>query len=174
MDLWRFVSHLIRPGRTTNSPDETGKIGRLQVTHNSFENRTLNHMQMVGFASAIPVGTDVMCINVGADNSNGVIIASNNQKFRPQNLKAGEVLMYSCTNPQQSIYLKADGTIVVTSTNEVVVNAKKVTINGDLHVTGAITAGYGSSDQVGLQSHKHSGQDSHNDAFTTNSPTAGT
>lgn len=39
------------------------------------------------------------------------------------------------------------------------------TITGDLHVTGAVIAGYGGSDQVGLQTHRHpQGNDSHGDA----------
>ncbi len=32
-----------------------------------------------------------------------------------------------------------------------------VTITGDLHVTGAVIAGYGGGDQIGLQTHKHDG-----------------
>lgn len=51
-----------------------------------------------------------------------------------------------------------------------------VTVTGNLHVTGAIIAGYGSAGQVGLQTHTHSqGADSHGDSeVETNAPTAGT
>ena len=50
------------------------------------------------------------------------------------------------------------------------------TIHGDLHVTGAVIAGYGGGDQVGLQTHTHGQpQDSHGDTEEeTNPPTAGT
>ena len=34
-------------------------------------------------------------------------------------------------------------------------NAGTMTVTGDLHVTGAVIAGYGGSDQVGLQTHRH-------------------
>lgn len=48
--------------------------------------------------------------------------------------------------------------------------------NGDLHVTGAVIAGYGGGDQVGLQTHRHTQpNDSHGDGEQpTNPPTAGT
>lgn len=51
-----------------------------------------------------------------------------------------------------------------------------VTITGDLHVSGAIIAGYGGGDSVGLQTHRHSqSPDSHGDTEQdVNAPTAGT
>lgn len=57
-----------------------------------------------------------------------------------------------------------------------IVSPYKVTIESDLHVTGAIIAGYGGGDQVGLQTHTHSQPpDSHGDTeVETNSATAGT
>lgn len=50
------------------------------------------------------------------------------------------------------------------------------TLQGNLHVTGAIIAGFGTGDQVGVQTHTHTqGADSHGDAeVPTNAPTAGT
>ena len=56
-------------------------------------------------------------------------------------------------------------------------NNGNITIsNGNLHVTGAVIAGYGTGDQVGLQSHVHTQPaDSHGDAEApTAAPTAGT
>lgn len=47
---------------------------------------------------------------------------------------------------------------------------------GDFHATGAVIAGYGGGDQVGLQTHTHTqGQDSHGDSeVPTDAPTGGT
>ncbi len=45
---------------------------------------------------------------------------------------------------------------------------------GTMDVTGEVTAGSGGADQVGLQTHTHTGTDSHGYGFTTNAPTAGT
>lgn len=49
-------------------------------------------------------------------------------------------------------------------------------ITGDLHVTGAVIAGFNGGDQVGLQTHSHTqGVDGHDDAEApTNPPTPGT
>lgn len=51
-----------------------------------------------------------------------------------------------------------------------------INIKGDLRVTGAVIAGYGGADQVGLQTHKHTqGVDGHGDTeVPTDAPTAGT
>jgi phage gp45-like len=120
-------------------------------------------MQQVGVASALPLNTDVMAIHVNGDNSNGCIVASNHQKFRPTGLKTGETVIYDCGSTQQSILLKADGSIVITGAHqvliscdtEVIITAPKVHIKGDLEVEGKITAGFGTSDSVTLQGHRH-------------------
>ena len=49
--------------------------------------------------------------------------------------------------------------------------AKSLAIAGDLHVTGAVIAGYGGADQVGLQTHKHGEGTA---AAGTTAPTANT
>jgi len=56
-----------------------------------------------------------------------------------------------------------------------IVSPYKVTIESDLHVTGAVIAGFGGADQVGLQTHTHpQPPDSHSDTeFPTYAPTAG-
>lgn len=55
-------------------------------------------------------------------------------------------------------------------------NAGHAVLTGDLRVTGAIIAGYGGADQVGLQTHTHTqAADSHGDTEQpTAAPTAGT
>lgn len=55
-------------------------------------------------------------------------------------------------------------------------NNGTATLTGTLHVTGGIIGGYGSGDQVGLQTHTHNqGSDSHGDSESpTNPPNAGT
>lgn len=68
--------------------------------------------------------------------------------------------------PGAYFWAKSDGTFNLTTKDGVVVQsdgsgnlqvtATKVTINGDLHVTGAVIGGFGGADQVGLQTHEHS------------------
>ena len=176
----RHITHMVRPGRTTLVTDETGNIQTVQVQHTAFETRKLNSMQQIGLASALPLGSDTMSINVGGDNSNGVIIASNHQTYRPKNLKPGEIMLYDCQATQQSIYLKSDGSVTIagfhkvaiTCDTEVDITAPTVKITGNLQVTGSVTAGFGGSDSVGLQTHQHG--DTGDLATATIPPTAGT
>lgn len=73
-------------------------------------------------------------------------------------------------------FLPNGGGIIVTSPATVTVNAPTSIFNGDVHATGAVIAGYGGADQVGLQTHTHAqAPDSHGDTEQpTNAPTAGT
>lgn len=72
-----------------------------------------------------------------------------------------------------------DGTMYIELAGGHVVNIVApggVNIQGNLHVSGAVIAGFGGGDQVGLQTHRHSqGNDSNGDVeVATNAPTAGT
>lgn len=168
MSFMHQIMSLVRPGRLTADSDESGTCGSAQVMHSRFETRSIPHLQHTGFASGLPTGTDVMVINCGGDQANGAVIASGHQSFRPKNLAAGEVTLYDCPQTdgqaQQSIKLASDGSIVISGCHTVVITADtsatitvpQITIDGELRVTGAITAGYGGADQVGVQTHTHS------------------
>lgn len=72
--------------------------------------------------------------------------------------------------PSQYVRFAADG-IHVHSPLKVFIEAPITEATGDLRVLGAITAGYGGGDQVGLQSHTHTqGNDSHGDSEAPTSP----
>ncbi len=71
------------------------------------------------------------------------------------------------------------GNVVITGDIELSGTIKGITggtYSGDLHIGGNVIAGYGTGDQVGLQTHTHhQGVDSHGDTEQpTNAPTAGT
>lgn len=159
MSLYHTLAHMIRPGRQTAPSTEDGSISRTQIRHSKFETKPMNSMQLVGFASATPKDTDLMAIHVGGDNSNGTIIASNHQKFRPTGLATGETCLYDCQASQQKVLLKADGSIHLTGVHrifadcdtEVTITAPTVTINGNLRVNGTILAGTGAGNQFTLE-----------------------
>ncbi len=67
-------------------------------------------------------------------------------------------------------------TIVTNAAKSIDATTPTYTIHGDLHVTGAVIGGYGTGDQVGLQTHTHAQDaDSANDTEAeTHKPTAGT
>ena len=67
------------------------------------------------------------------------------------------------------------GNIVQTSSSGISITpvGGPMLVNGDIHATGAIIGGFGGADQVGLQTHVHTGTDSHGDTLSINPPTAG-
>ena len=128
----------------------------------------------------------------GATYSGGAF----NDLFKPVATQAGELQYISIWGHQ--IYFKNDGSltlknggksgtggtaqnppsgsstqssIVIDPSGVVTITAPTVKVVGDLHVTGAVIAGYGGGDQVGLQTHTHA-----NSGGTGNSgtPNAGT
>ena len=58
--------------------------------------------------------------------------------------------------PEQYIGYSDSG-IAITSPTKITISAPEVAINGQLTVTGEVTAGFGTGDQVTLQDHTHSG-----------------
>lgn len=94
----------------------------------------------------------------------------------PPNLSTTTARLRSKDN---STYVELDATnqqVNVVAPGNVRVTAPTVLVQGDLHVTGAIIAGYQTGDQVGLQTHTHTqGPDSATNAqVPTNAPTPGT
>lgn len=72
--------------------------------------------------------------------------------------------------------IDVSGDVAITTPGSITITTPLMTIDGDLHVTGAVIGGYGGADQVGLQTHKHDqGADSHGDSEAeTTAPVAGT
>ena len=58
--------------------------------------------------------------------------------------------------PRQYVRFAADGITVVSETR-IKLQSPTVEIDGDLHATGAVIAGFGGGDQVGLETHTHPG-----------------
>jgi len=121
-------------------------------------------IQQFGLVSVPPLGSYAATLASSGLNDNAFIIGTHNPKHYPKGLKAGETMIHDMGG--QSVYLKADGTIIVNSTKTVnvtingsavmTVEKGKVSITGDLDVSGTVT---GSTDVVGggksLKSHVH-------------------
>ncbi len=119
-----------------------------QVTVNDLE--TIDKVPVVqafGFASNPPNGSDVALVFVGGDRSNGVVVATNSQKYRVRNLAPGESAIY--TQDGKQIYLTADGgikiaangqpveidsatTVTINASNSVVMNTPLLKVSGDI------------------------------------------
>jgi phage baseplate assembly protein V len=146
--LWRRVQLSIGRGRIT-AVDDSKTAQLLQVQMGALETRDKTpRIAEYGLASYPPLSSEVVVVFLGGDHSNGVAIASNHQGSRPTNLQEGEVMLYDVLGRQ--IYFSKDGGIVIEAKDTAVtinhatsitINASQgVTLHGDLHVQGAISA----------------------------------
>lgn len=133
--------------RSTAPPIDTGPVQTVQGQMDALSMRDAMPVLMhYGFSSAMPVGGDKVVGYLNGTRSSPVVIATGHQTYRYTGLITGESVLYDMWG--RSIRLASAGPLVTC-------NGVPMTIQGDLHVTGAIFAGYGGGDQVGVQTHKH-------------------
>ena len=149
--------------------DDTGNAQKLQVR---VDNLTLidgvKTPYYYGITSVPPVGSDVSMLTVGGDRSNAIVLSTGNQQQRLRNLEPGAVGVHNAVSQAvmhadgtyvvqtgSTITITAGGAMTITTNGPVTINAPTVVINGDLNVSGDVTAGYGGGDSVTLQHHKH-------------------
>jgi phage gp45-like len=75
-------------------------------------------------------GTDAVAVFASGDRSNGVIIATGNQKYRLRNLKPGEVALYD--NAGNIVKLAAGGNLEITCPTKVRVVTPRLEVTGDI------------------------------------------
>ncbi len=149
--------------RSTAPPIDTGAVQTIQGQMDALSLRDgMPVLFHYGFSSAMPVGGDKVVAYLDATRSSPVVVATGHQAYRLTGLATGEVAIYDMWG--RSVKLGASG---------IAVNCGGVpmTITGDLHVTGAVIAGYGGGDQAGLQTHIHVVPEH---AGNSSAPTAGT
>jgi phage baseplate assembly protein V len=137
---------------TISATDDSGPVhkvqGKVRGTPETIDN--LQTLNLYGFASHAPVGSDALAIFGNGDRSNGVIVATANQAARPRNQKQGEVTIYTDEGDvisfqrNHTITISTTGTLAVTATtlNINATGGGKTTINlaGDIIASGTITA----------------------------------
>lgn len=109
---------------------DAGGIQVMQVQMSASEIRDgLPRFAEFGFSSNPPEGSDAVVAFIGGDRSKGIVIGTGHQPSRPKGLKPGESILHS--EDGKSVYLTADGGIVVEAKGQpVVVNdASDVTWN---------------------------------------------
>jgi phage gp45-like len=90
-----------------------------------------------GFSSAMPIGGDKVVIHGNGQRASAIAVATGHQAHRFTGLLTGEAVLYDMWG--HSLRLTSGGAV----------------LTGDLHVTGAVIAGFGGTDQVGVQTHQH-------------------
>ncbi|MDO9711045.1 phage baseplate assembly protein domain-containing protein [Paracraurococcus lichenis] len=152
--IFRRVQNVIRLAKTTATTIEKGVIQRVQARFNPLEVGDRNSMQTYGFASALPVGSDVVVVNVSGDNSNGIIVASNHQGSRPKNMVTNEVRIY---NLEGTVIQVKAGEVNITAATKVNITTPEVTMSGKLTVAGDVvsTGGDVKAATISLKQHVH-------------------
>ena len=169
--LYRRVMFAVGRGRTT-AVNDAGSVQKLQVVLGALETRdNTPRLAEFGFTSNPPPSSDAVVLFVGGDRSNGVVIATGNQQYRLVGLASGDVAIYDSRGA--SVWLTPAGIVINGAGLPMQINnVPTMTQNGDLRVTGAVIAGFGTGDQVALQTHKHGGVQS--GGSQTVAPVAGT
>jgi phage baseplate assembly protein V len=170
--LYTRMLNVIGRGRV-KLVDETKVIQTLQVV---FNEELETHAKLYsaghyGFASALPVDTDIVAVFIAGDRTNGIAIASNHQDSRPKNMAQGEVMLFD--DQGTKIWLKRSGIVIEAGGRPVEIdNASTLTIKTTgkirletptLEVTGEIIDNAGSNTKTmknlrdAYNIHKHTG-----------------
>jgi phage gp45-like len=98
--------------------------GKVRGTPETIDNiQTLN---LYGFASHAPVGSDALVIFGNGDRSNGAIVSTANQKARPRKQQSGEVTIF--TDEGDAIALRRDHNISIETTGTVTVSGATLVV----------------------------------------------
>lgn len=130
----RRIAMLVATGEVTAVNDAT-KMQQLQATLLSGETAdAINRPQPYGLTSAPAVGAPLVVVCVGGDRGHPLALAVDDPRYRPQNLAAGEVALYS--KHGQRFHLKSNGNIEITGDAQLTAHAKdEVDIESDQKIT---------------------------------------
>lgn len=157
---------LTRARHVLSAYDPTGRRTLMQAT--GMANEKFQGIELLlpyGF-SALPMGNtaDVVILQMNGHRDHKVGLGADDPALRITDLQPGEFGLRDMRGQQ-----------VVLRRNRIEITAaggNPVVITGDLHVSGAVIAGYGGNDQVTVQNHTHGGVQT--GAGHTQKPDAGT
>ena len=119
--LRRRIALLVGRAIVTLIDDTTG-LQQAQVSLLAGEIRDkIDRMQQYGFTSVPLPGAQGAAVFIGGDREHGVLICTDDARYRLKNMASGEVAIY--TDQGDKIHFKRGGTIEI-------VASSKVTING--------------------------------------------
>ncbi len=133
------------------------------TTHNGvIAQNAVPDMQMFGFQSSPPPGTNFALVSMRGDRSNAFCVGSNHQLSRPRNMKSGESQLHDAFG--QSVYLAGSSNVSLSANSEVSTNiggnrictltktamyvtasANVTFVTPSLNVTGNISCGTGAT-----------------------------
>ena len=167
------LKNLIRLARITASGSDDEQFPSQQL---EYLGKIANGIMVFPYGMHANVTPDVLALMFAAQGhpENRFVIPFNTRN-RPK-LAEGEVALF---HPPTGSFIKwdEDGNLLINNgSSTLTIIGDKMTFSGDLQVVGDITARFGTGNDVGLGTHKHSqGNDSDGDSeVDTNAPTAGT
>ncbi|MCQ8240514.1 phage baseplate assembly protein domain-containing protein [Rhizosaccharibacter radicis] len=162
--LARRIGMTVGIGRQTADTDESRGSATMQVALGGDELRdNVPHTQMFGFASRPIPGSDVVVLFQGGNRRQGTVIASGHQPSRPRDLASGEVCVFHPSSGAR-VWFRSDGSI------RIVPAGAPVEIDGDLVVTGKVTAADAVFAGITQSTHEHTNG---NNGGNTGHPVAG-
>lgn len=118
------LRHSLRVGRIVATKDD-GPVQTAQVRLSSIELRDATPVAYhYGFSARPPADTDVTVLFLGGDRSQGIVVATGNQKFRVKDLKEGEIVVYDDLG--RKVTLGRDGIVVEGKDSDVLVKTTAV------------------------------------------------
>ncbi len=135
--LYRRALLMVGRGRI-GAVDDSGPVQKMQVQLGADEIRdnTIREADY-GFASKPLPGAACIMVFIGGDRANGCVIATSDERYRPRDLKDGEVMVHDDLG--QKIYLTRTGIVVNGGGLPITItNTPKVRIESRLEVTGDI------------------------------------
>lgn len=170
------------------------KLQTLQVRLTAGEVKdNVEHFEPYGYTSNPLPGSEIVMGFVGGDRSNAIAMVVTDRRYRKQNLKPGEVCIFTDEGDEihfmrgKIIAITSGNEVQVTATNKIVATAPKVVMNAsasitfntpDVYATGNIKADGDITDATGsmqsmrdtYNSHDHDENDSGGPTDTPNQP----
>lgn len=131
--LHRRVMNMVSRGVIAESNDEPG-MQNVQVSLLHEEGKTaVERFQNYGFSGHAPSNSEVLVAFIGGGRDHGVIVAVDDRNSRFTGLQPGEVAIY--TDEGDSIVLKRDNTVEITTKKLIVKAEESVEIKAEEKVT---------------------------------------
>jgi phage baseplate assembly protein V len=110
----------------------------------------VENIQQYGFSSIPPRDSEVVLVEVGGSRDHLLAIASDNSAGRPTGGVEGEVTVWSQYG--QSIRQRMDGSLLLQTQNgEIEIKNGKITVRGNLEITGTLTCSGQATFQAAIQ-----------------------
>lgn len=136
---------------TVAMSNAAAKMQALQLRLYAGEVRdSVEHFEDYGFTAHALPGAEAIVVSVGGDRSNSVAVRVSDRRYRPVDLQPGEVCIYH--HEGDRIVLRNGRKVevetlklVVNATESTDINSEKITLNGEVEMTGAVKAQAGMS-----------------------------